>query len=163
MENEKKEFYTSKEMLGKLWIYGDTYMQIGLKRGTVLVEPHRIEWEIAAQEIISSLRKILKDDMIDAQHIGSTAIKNICAKPIVDIVVGVNNYSVKYIAEKPEIPIIKEATLREMNDTILIVTHSGVIKKTQNKCSILFCTFFLYRGILCLVSILDIGIVQMGD
>lgn len=67
-------------------------MQIGLKRGTVLVEPHRLEWEIAAQEIISSLRKILKDDIIDAQHIGSTAIKNICTKPIVDIVVGVSSF-----------------------------------------------------------------------
>lgn len=42
-------------------------MQIGLKRGTVLVEPHRIEWEIAAQETIGSLRKILKDDIIEAQ------------------------------------------------------------------------------------------------
>ena len=67
-------------------------MQIGLKGRTVLVEPHRIEWEIAAQETISSLKKILKDDIIDAQHIGSTAIKNICAKPTVDIVVGVSNF-----------------------------------------------------------------------
>ena len=30
--------------------------------------------------------------MIDAQHIGSTAIKNICAKPIIDIVVGVSSF-----------------------------------------------------------------------
>lgn len=67
-------------------------MQIGLARGTVLVEPHKIEWEIIAQETIGSLRKILKDDMIDAQHIGSTAIKNICAKPIIDIVVGVSSF-----------------------------------------------------------------------
>lgn len=67
-------------------------MQIGLKRGAVLVETHRIEWEIAAQETICSLRKILKDDIIDAQHVGSTAIKNICAKPIVDIVVGVSSF-----------------------------------------------------------------------
>ena len=35
-------------------------MQIGLVRGTVLVEPHKIEWEIIAQETIGSLRKILK-------------------------------------------------------------------------------------------------------
>lgn len=67
-------------------------MQIGLRRGTVIVEPHRDEWEIAAQEIIGRLENILKDDMIDAQHIGSTAIKNICAKPIVDIVVGVSSF-----------------------------------------------------------------------
>lgn len=74
-------------------------MQVGLKRGTVAVEPHRLEWETAAQEIIVKLKRILKDDMIDAQHIGSTAIKNICAKPIVDIVVGdlENNIRTHYI------------------------------------------------------------------
>lgn len=31
-------------------------MQIGLKGRTVSVEPHRIEWEIEAQKIISSLK-----------------------------------------------------------------------------------------------------------
>lgn len=67
-------------------------MQIGLKRGTVIVEPHKIEWEISAQKMINNLKAILKDDMIDAQHIGSTAIKNICAKPIVDIVVGMSSF-----------------------------------------------------------------------
>lgn len=67
-------------------------MQIGLKRGTVAVEPHKIEWETEAQKTISKLKNILKDDMIDAQHIGSTSIKSICAKPIVDIVVGVSSF-----------------------------------------------------------------------
>lgn len=67
-------------------------MQTGLKRGTVVVEPHKIEWEIEAQKTISNLKNILKDDMIDAQHIGSTSIKSICAKPIVDIVVGVSSF-----------------------------------------------------------------------
>ena len=65
-------------------------MSIGLKRGTVIVCPHRIEWDIAAKEIISKLRNILKDDVVDVQHIGSTSIKSICAKPIIDIVVGVS-------------------------------------------------------------------------
>ncbi len=67
-------------------------MLIGLQRGTVAVEPHRVEWEIAAQEMLDKLRAILKDDIVDAQHIGSTSVKSICAKPIVDIVVGVSNF-----------------------------------------------------------------------
>lgn len=67
-------------------------MSIGLKRGTVIVEPHKIEWEISAQQTISILKKILKEDIVDAQHIGSTSIKNICAKPIIDIVVGVESF-----------------------------------------------------------------------
>lgn len=67
-------------------------MSLGLKRGAVAVEPHRIEWEIAAQETIRKLKNTLKDDIVDAQHIGSTSIRNICAKPIVDIVVGVSSF-----------------------------------------------------------------------
>ena len=67
-------------------------MSIGLRIGTVVVEPHRIEWEIAAQEIIDKIKNILKDDFVDAQHIGSTSIKSICAKPIIDIVVGVRSF-----------------------------------------------------------------------
>ncbi len=67
-------------------------MSIGLKRGTVAVEPHRIEWEIAAGEIINKLKSILKDDIVDVQHIGSTSITSICAKPIIDIVVGVDSF-----------------------------------------------------------------------
>ena len=67
-------------------------MSIGLKRGTVSIEPHKVEWEISAQEVISILKETLKEDIIDAQHIGSTSIKSICAKPIVDIVVGVSSF-----------------------------------------------------------------------
>ncbi len=67
-------------------------MSFGLKRGTVAVWPHKIEWEIAAQEVIHKLKDLLKDDIVDAQHIGSTSIRNICAKPIVDIVVGVSSF-----------------------------------------------------------------------
>lgn len=50
-------------------------MSIGLRIGTVAVEPHRIEWEIAAQDIIDKLKNVLKDDIVDAQHIGSTSAR----------------------------------------------------------------------------------------
>lgn len=66
-------------------------MSIGLKRGTVRLEPHDTEWELSAQRIIGELKEILKDDAKDIQHIGSTSIKSIYAKPIVDIAVGVES------------------------------------------------------------------------
>ncbi len=77
-------------------------MSIGLKRGMVTVQPHTMEWDIAAQEIISKLKNILKDDVVDVQHIGSTSIKSICAKPIIDIVVGVNSFD-KMIVHNEEL------------------------------------------------------------
>ena len=67
-------------------------MSIGLRIGTVAVEPHRKEWEKSAQKIIDEIKNTLKDEIVDAQHIGSTSIKSICAKPIVDIVVGVSSF-----------------------------------------------------------------------
>lgn len=64
-------------------------MSLGLRRGTVLVEPHNAEWDVIAVETIAELHRILQDVLVDAQHIGSAAIKDICAKPIIDIVAGV--------------------------------------------------------------------------
>ena len=67
-------------------------MSLGLKRGTVQLEPHDKQWDVAAIQIIKKLKSILGDDAIDIQHIGSTAIPTIKAKPIIDIVVGVDDF-----------------------------------------------------------------------
>lgn len=67
-------------------------MPLGLKRGTVQLEPHDKQWDEIAIQTIKTLKTILGDDAIDIQHIGSTAIPVIKAKPIIDIVVGVTNF-----------------------------------------------------------------------
>ncbi len=63
-----------------------------MKRGTVYLEPHQSEWERSAEETISTLKNILGSITADIQHIGSTSIKVISAKPIIDIAVAVNDY-----------------------------------------------------------------------
>lgn len=67
-------------------------MSLGLKRGTVQLEPHDKQWDEAAIQTIKNLKSILGDDAVDIQHIGSTAIPAIKAKPIIDIVVGVTDF-----------------------------------------------------------------------
>jgi len=62
---------------------------IGLKRGIVQLEIHDKNWGLIAQETIKILQTIFKETAIDIQHIGSTAIENIHAKPIIDIAIGV--------------------------------------------------------------------------
>lgn len=68
-------------------------MSLGLKRGTVLLESHDKQWEEVAVETIGKLNAILGEDAIDIQHIGSTAIPAIKAKPIIDIAVGVDDFN----------------------------------------------------------------------
>ncbi len=74
---------------------------IGLKRGTVALYPHEKEWENEAKNTIKKLKAILGDAAADIQHVGSTSVKTICAKPIIDIAVGVNAFD--EILEKKQI------------------------------------------------------------
>ena len=67
-------------------------MSIGLKRGTVILEDYDNNWEIVANKTINLLKKILKDKYVAIEHVGSTAIKNFKAKPIIDIALGVNDF-----------------------------------------------------------------------
>ncbi len=63
----------------------------GLKRGTVALSTHDPEWARQAQETIRVLWEVFGDSAEDIQHIGSTAINGIKAKPIIDIAVGVES------------------------------------------------------------------------
>lgn len=65
---------------------------IGLKRGTVNLCPHEKEWETEAQRTILQLKEILGPVIKDIQHIGSTSIPTIKAKPIIDIAVKVDDF-----------------------------------------------------------------------
>ena len=63
---------------------------LGLKRGTVQLMEHQEGWHELAAAAIVKIQEILKDTAVDIQHVGSTAIYGIHAKPIIDIAVGVN-------------------------------------------------------------------------
>lgn len=65
---------------------------IGLKRGTVELWPYEAEWEIIAEKTVAELKDILGSAAIDVQHVGSTSIKTICAKPILDIAVAAERF-----------------------------------------------------------------------
>ena len=67
-------------------------MTIGLKRGTVALCNHDPEWRVLAAETIQRLWNILGDAAVDIQHVGSTAITGIKAKPIIDIAVAARDF-----------------------------------------------------------------------
>lgn len=66
---------------------------IGLKHGTVRLCEHEKEWETEAQNTISRLKKILGNVIKDIQHVGSTSVPSIKAKPIIDIALAVDDFN----------------------------------------------------------------------
>jgi GrpB-like predicted nucleotidyltransferase (UPF0157 family) len=55
------------------------------------VVPHEPEWSDVFREEAKELMAIFGDEMVAIHHIGSTAIPGICAKPIIDVLVEVQN------------------------------------------------------------------------
>ena len=60
---------------------------IGLPRGTVKLIPYSSEWESLFAEEERLLRSSIGAYVVDIQHVGSTAIPGMEAKPIIDIAV----------------------------------------------------------------------------
>ena len=63
------------------------------KMRQVQLEPHNPSWSAQFQEETLSIRTILGINCDNIYHIGSTSIPNIYAKPVIDILVVVNNLS----------------------------------------------------------------------
>jgi len=58
---------------------------IGVEKDKVILVEYNDNWKNEFIEIKSNLLKILGNNVIEIHHIGSTAIKGIVAKPIMDI------------------------------------------------------------------------------
>lgn len=64
---------------------------IGLKRGTVKLLPHNKKWHSLFEKEKKLMEQSIGDLVLDIQHIGSTSIPGIPAKPIIDISVGIRS------------------------------------------------------------------------
>lgn len=65
---------------------------IGLKRNTVKIIPYQEEWNEIFKKTKAVLHELLKEEIQQIEHIGSTAIKDMPSKPIIDIAVGIESY-----------------------------------------------------------------------
>lgn len=66
---------------------------IGLERGKTALYDHNIAWNKEAERTIIELKSILGNTAQKIEHIGSTAINTIKAKPIIDIAVAVIDFA----------------------------------------------------------------------
>jgi len=66
---------------------------LGLKRNTVMLCHYDESWPLIATKSIEQLKSIFADAAVDIQHVGSTAIVGIKAKPIIDLAVAVRHFA----------------------------------------------------------------------
>ena len=61
---------------------------LGLTRGEVSLTPSDPAWPAAYEQLASKLRAALSDSAIAVEHVGSTAVPGLPAKPILDVALG---------------------------------------------------------------------------
>ena len=71
---------------------GRSFADIGLERGVVRLEPHNAAWAQRYQEERARLAAALGPHVLDIQHVGSTAISGLWAKPILDVAIAVVSF-----------------------------------------------------------------------
>ncbi len=62
---------------------------IGLKRGTVTVVPHNTRWAAEFEKEKKRIVDACGDQIIAIEHIGSTSVQGMAAKPIIDMSAGI--------------------------------------------------------------------------
>lgn len=65
----------------------------GVKRYKVNLLPHDNMWEAEFFEVRERIQALWHNNIVDIQHFGSTAIKNVWAKPILDIAVVLKSFA----------------------------------------------------------------------
>jgi GrpB-like predicted nucleotidyltransferase (UPF0157 family) len=66
-------------------------IMIGLERGMVKIVPYSIEWKTEYKKEETLLYSLIGKHVLDIQHVGSTSIEGLDAKPIIDIAVAVRS------------------------------------------------------------------------
>jgi GrpB-like predicted nucleotidyltransferase (UPF0157 family) len=67
-------------------------VSIGLKRGTLELVQYDPEWELFFDSEKKRIEKSIGRFIVAIEHIGSTSIRNMCSKPIIDIAIGLEKY-----------------------------------------------------------------------
>ena len=57
----------------------------------IIIEPYNIDWKVLFEKESNKLHNSLGRDMVIIEHIGSTSVVGLGAKPIIDIMVGIND------------------------------------------------------------------------
>ena len=112
-------------------------MKMGTK--SVVVLPYNEQWEQAFMHIKDEIQESLGSLALRIEHVGSTSVRGLSAKPIIDIDVVIKDYSVfdAVVAALKEIGYHHESDLgkkkRRLSTPHLYITKSGFIEQTRQK------------------------------
>ncbi len=70
---------------------------IGLPRGVVRVDDYSSDWPRLFSEEAARLQAAIGAQVLDIQHVGSTSVPGLAAKPILDIAVAVESYEGAFV------------------------------------------------------------------
>lgn len=120
----------------------DIKKEIGLKKGFVKVEKYNPKWQKEFNKERKNLKKVFGDIALSIEHVGSTSVVGLSAKPIIDIAIGVD--SLEDIAKvKDKILKFSHYSIKENNADGEILMRRGVpIKPGEDKPS--FVTHFIH-------------------
>ncbi|MFX0183133.1 MAG: GrpB family protein [Candidatus Hodarchaeota archaeon] len=65
---------------------------IGFKRGKIKLLPYQLEWKELFSKEKQHLEATIGNNILEIEHIGSTAIPGMTAKPIIDIAIAIHNF-----------------------------------------------------------------------
>lgn len=74
---------------------------IGLQRGIVKLIPYTVEWKRLFDKEKARLQAAVGNYVLDIEHVGTTSIPGMVAKPIIDIGIAVQNFEEAAICIKP--------------------------------------------------------------
>ena len=76
-------------------------MDLGLRRGIVELVPYRPAWKKLFGEEKDRLEEVIGHQVVDIQHIGSTSIPGVPAKPILDMGIAVVDFELSKVCIDP--------------------------------------------------------------
>ncbi|MBO7295756.1 MAG: GrpB family protein [Clostridia bacterium] len=103
---------------------------LGLERGTVKLFAHEHAWDDHGAQYCARISAALGDFALAVEHVGSTSVSGLCAKPIIDIAVGVQSLDLQ-IVERMERAGFRHRPSHDDAHNMLFVDGEGEMRRAH--------------------------------
>ena len=103
---------------------------LGLERGTVRLCAHEHAWEDLGVQYCARIKSALGKLAVAVEHVGSTSVPGLCAKPIIDVAVGVQ-FLDSEIIEKMELAGFWHRPSHDDAHNMLFVDGEGEMRRAH--------------------------------